>query len=312
LDILLAVFPVFLLIALGAVLRRYGFLNQGFIDSANSLVYYILLPALLINELSAAEFRSAFSATLVIGAYAAILITFGFAFAAARALKIGPSETGSFVQGTVRANFAYVGLPIVFNVMGQAGMSKAGIFLGFGVIWLNALSILALILPHGLGKEKGIETALRILRQVATNPTILACTAGIALSLLALPVPAIARKTMSLLAAATLPLSLLCLGGSFSLERARRGFGIAALAALLKLVVVTGLALAFYRWMGVGGDDLRVGIIMLGCPTAVVTYVLASQLMGDIDLAGTIVITSTAASAVTITGWLFLLRAMGW
>lgn len=311
-DILLSVFPVFLLIALGAVLRRYGFLNQGFIDSANSLVYYILLPALLINELSAAEFRSAFSLTLVVGAYAAILLTFGIAFALALALKIGPSETGSFVQGTVRANFAYVGLPIVFNVMGQAGLSKAGILLGFGVIWLNALSILALILPHGLGKEKGIETALRILRQVVTNPTILACTAGIALSLLSLPVPAIARKTMSLLAAATLPLSLLCLGGSFSIERARRGFGLAALAALLKLVVVTGLALAFYRWMGVGGDDLRVGVIMLGCPTAVVTYVLASQLMGDIDLAGTIVITSTAASAVTITGWLFLLRAMGW
>ncbi|MEW6720228.1 MAG: AEC family transporter [Thermodesulfobacteriota bacterium] len=311
-DILLSVIPVFLLIALGAVLRRYGFLNQGFIDSANSLVYYILLPALLINELSAAEFRSAFSGTLVIGAYAAILLTFGLAFTLARALGIGPSETGSFVQGTVRANFAYVGLPIVFNVMGQAGLSKAGILLGFGVIWLNALSILALILPHGLGKEKGIETALRILRQVATNPTILACTAGIAFSVLSLPVPAIARKTMSLMAAATLPLSLLCLGGSFSLARARRGFGLAALAALLKLVVVTGLALAFYRWMGVGGDDLRVGVILLGCPTAVVTYVLASQLMGDIDLAGTIVITSTAASAFTITGWLFLLRAMGW
>jgi hypothetical protein len=51
---------------------------------------------------------------------------------------------------------------------------------------------------------------------------------------------------------------------------------------------------------------------MLGCPTAVVTYVMAARLRGDTDLAGTIVIVSTAASAVTITGWLFLLRFMGW
>jgi predicted permease len=50
---------------------------------------------------------------------------------------------------------------------------------------------------------------------------------------------------------------------------------------------------------------------MLGCPTAVVTYVMAARLRGDTDLAGTIVIVSTAASVLTITGWLFALRALG-
>jgi predicted permease len=127
-----------------------------------------------------------------------------------------------------------------------------------------------------------------------------------------LPVPALVRRTLQLVSPATLPLSLLCLGGAFSLERARRGFALASLAAFLKLVFLTGVGLALYRWMGVGGTDLRIGMIMLGCPTAVVTYVMASQLSGDADLAGSIVITSTAASAVTITGWLFALRALGW
>jgi len=40
--------------------------------------------------------------------------------------------------------------------------------------------------------------------------------------------------------------------------------------------------------------------------------VMAARLRGDTDLAGTIVIVSTAASAITITGWLFALRALGW
>jgi predicted permease len=57
---------------------------------------------------------------------------------------------------------------------------------------------------------------------------------------------------------------------------------------------------------------MRIGTIMLGCPTAVVTYVMAARLQGDTDLAGTIVIVSTVASAVTITGWLFLIQFMGW
>jgi len=311
-DILQSVFPVFLLIAVGAVLRRYRFLDEGFIDAANALVYYLLLPALLFQEISSTEFREAFSGSLVIGGYVATLATFFLAWALSGALGVGPAERGSFVQGAVRANLAYVGLPVVFNAVGQAGLRKAGIFLGFIVPLLNALAVVALMVPHGTGKGKGPETAARVLRQVATNPIILACVAGIAWSLLKLPLPGMARRTLQMLTPATLPLSLLCLGGAFSFERARRGVSLASLSAFLKLVVLTGTGLALYRWMGLSGDDLRIGAIMLGCPTAVVTYVMAAQLSGDTDLAGTIVLVSTAASAFTITAWLFLLRALGW
>ena len=197
--------------------------------------------------------------------------------------------------------------------MGHAGLRKAGIFLGLIVPLLNGLSIVALMAPHGAGKGEGIATtASRIAREIATNPIILACLAGIAWSVLKLPLPGMVDRTFRLLTPATLPLSLLCLGGSFSFERARKGFAVAALAAFLKGGVLTGIGIALYRWMGLSGDDLRIGAIMLGCPTAVVTYVMAARLRGDTDLAGTIVIVSTAASAVTITGWLFLLRFMGW
>jgi predicted permease len=311
-DILQSVIPVFLVVAVGAILRRYRFLDEAFIDAANALVYYLLLPALLFHEVSATEFRDAFSGPLVIGGYAATLATFLVAGVVSGVLRIGPAERGSFVQGSVRANLAYVGLPVVFNAVGQAGLRKAGIFLGFIVPLLNALAVIALMVPHGGGKGKGLETAGRILRQLAVNPIILACVAGIAWSLLKLPVPAMARRTLQMLTPATLPLSLLCLGGSFSFERARRGVPLASLSAFLKLVVLTGTGIGLYRWMGLSGDDLRIGAIMLGCPTAVVTYVMAAQLSGDTDLAGTIVLVSTAASAFTITAWLFLLRALGW
>jgi predicted permease len=313
LDIVQSVIPVFLILALGVALRRYRFLGESFIDAANNLVYYLLLPLLLFYEVGTTNFLNSFSGSLVIGAYAASFAVFLLAFALSRLLGIGPGETGAFVQGSMRANLAYMGLPVVFNALGQAGLSRAGIFLGFVVPVINALSVIALMVPHGAGKEEGIAaTGWRILRQVASNPLILGCMAGIAWSLLKLPFPLLIRRTLFLLTPATLPLALLCLGGSFSFERARKGFRLAALAAFLKVIVVTGLALAIYRWMGVSGTDLRIGVIMLGCPTGVITYILATQLQGDADLAGTIVIVSTVASAFTMTGWLFLLRAMGW
>ena len=140
------------MVAAGVVLRRYRILDGGFIDAANSLVYYILLPALLFHEIGGTDFRQAFSGPLVAGGYAATLATFLLAFLASRALGLGPSEAGTFVQGSFRANLAYVGLPIVFNAVGPAGLRKAGIFLGLIVPLLNGLSIVALMTPHGAGK----------------------------------------------------------------------------------------------------------------------------------------------------------------
>ena len=301
------------MVAVGIVLRRYRFLDEGFIDKANSLVYYILLPVLLFHEIGGTDFRQAFSGPLVVGGYAATLATFLLAFLVARALGLGPSETGVFVQGSFRANLAYVGLPIVFNAVGPEGLRKAGILLGMIVPLLNGLSIVALMTPHGAGKGEGIgTTASRIARQIVTNPIILACLAGIAWSVLKLSFPGMIDRTFRILTPATLPVALLCLGGSFSFERARKGIAVASLATFLKGGVLTGIGIALYRWMGVSGEDLRIGAIMLGCPAAVVTYVMAARLRGDTDLAGTIIIVSTVASAATITGWLFLIRYMGW
>ena len=312
-DILQSVFPVFLVIAIGAAARRYRFIDEPFVQTANSLVYYLLLPALLFHEIGTSDFRQSFSGPLVIGGYVATIAVFLLAFPLSRRLGLSPGERGAFIQGSFRANLAYVGLPIVFSAVGGEGLRKAGIFLGFIVPLLNTLAILALLLPHKAGKSsEGWKSARQIALQIATNPIILSCFAGIAWSLFRIPLPGLLGKTLAILSSATLPLSLLCLGGSFSFERARSGFRTAATAAALKIVLLTGIGIAAYRWLGLGGDDLRIGAIMLGCPTAVVTYVMASQLKGDPDLAATIVIVSTAASAFTITGWLYYLRIMGW
>jgi hypothetical protein len=312
-DILQSVFPVFLVIAIGAAARRYRFIDDPFVQTANSLVYYLLLPALLFHEIGTSDFRQSFSGPLVIGGYVATLAVFLLAFPLSRRLGLSPGERGAFIQGSFRANLAYVGLPIVFSAVGGEGLRKAGIFLGFIVPLLNTLAILALLLPHKAGKSsEGWKSARQIALQIAANPILLSCFAGIAWSLFRIPLSGLLGKTLAILSSATLPLSLLCLGGSFSFERARSGVRTAATAAAMKIVLLTGIGIAAYRWLGLGGDDLRIGAIMLGCPTAVVTYVMASQLKGDPDLAATIVIVSTAASAFTITGWLFFLRVMGW
>jgi predicted permease len=311
-DILQAVLPVFFVIAIGAAARRFRFIEEPFIDTANRLVYYLLLPALLFYKIGTSNFREAFNAPLVIGGYAATVATFLIATLLSRNMGITPGERGSFVQGAVRANLAYVGLPVVFSAVGDIGLLKAGILLGFMVPLINSLAIIALVTPNANGKGRARENAAQVAYQLAINPVLLSALFGILWSLFKIPLPALADRTLAILSGTTLPLALLCLGGSFSFERARTGFRLAAIAAGIKILLMTALAVAIYRWLDLAGDDLRVGVIMMGCPTAVVTYVMASQLKGDTNLAGTIIVLSTAASAVTITGWLFLLHVAGW
>src|SRR3546814_18205070 len=62
-----AVFPVFLLILLGLLLRQRGWLADGIWEPAEQLCYFVLLPALLLTSLAQADF-AALAAAAVTGA----------------------------------------------------------------------------------------------------------------------------------------------------------------------------------------------------------------------------------------------------
>ena len=53
--VLLALVPIALLIGLGQVMRRVGFLAEAFWPQAERLAYYVLLPALLLHGLATAR-----------------------------------------------------------------------------------------------------------------------------------------------------------------------------------------------------------------------------------------------------------------
>jgi len=63
--------------------------------------------------------------------------------------------------------------------------------------------------------------------------------------------------------------------------------------------------------LGVTGQDLAIGVLMAGTPAATATYIMAHQMKGDAELAGSIVMMSTLLSAVTYTAALFILRTLG-
>jgi predicted permease len=125
--------------------------------------------------------------------------TFLIATLLSRNMGITPGERGSFVQGAVLANLAYVGLPVVFSAVGDIGLLKAGILLGFMVPLINSLAIIALVTPNANGKGRARENAAQVAYQLAINPVLLSALFGILWSLFKIPLPALADRTLAIL-----------------------------------------------------------------------------------------------------------------
>lgn len=52
-----------------------------------------------------------------------------------------PAHARAFVQGSGHGNVGYIGLPIALYYLGEAGLAKAGVIVGFSMILQNLLSI---------------------------------------------------------------------------------------------------------------------------------------------------------------------------
>ncbi len=308
-DIINIVIPVFSVIALGWLLKRWGLIDAVFLKQTNRLVYYVCLPLLLFYKIGSADFFANFNGRLVIGSILAVTVTFIASYVYSVIRKYPDKARGVFSQGSFRGNIAYMGLAITLNAYGETGLTRAGILMGFLVPFLNLYAILALLWPHrGDGEQRGAGFWLR---QVALNPLILASFLGIVWSFFDLPIPLIFDRSLKIATGMTLPLALLAIGGGFSLEKLRGDLFTAALASVTKTIWLPIFAAGLLSIMGVKGMDLGIGVLIAGTPAATANYIMADQLKGDAELAGTIVMLSTLLSAVTYTVALLILRSHG-
>ncbi len=304
-ETIIIVLPVFLVIGLGTLLKRFRLFDEVFLHQTNKLVYVVFLPMLLFHKIGKADFSSFFNAPLVIGSSLVIVIGFTLSSLYARWRHYPAAIRGSFSQGAFRGNLAYVGLAICLNAYGENGLTSAGILMGFLVPVLNLFAILALLLPQSKtasGDRPGW------LGQLAFNPLIIASFLGIIWSFWKLPLPIIIDRSLSITTGLALPLALLAIGGSFSLQRIKGDIKLAGLASAVKLLLLPFFAYLVLSFLGVTGRDLGIGILMSGTPAATATYIMAHELKGDAELAGSIVMLSTLASALTYTLLLILFK----
>jgi len=289
------VVPIFLLILLGWILRKRGLLSEGFWAPAEWLTYYLLFPALLVATLARADVGGLALLPMALGLWGALLLITGVMLALRPLLGTdGPGFTSLF-QGAVRMN-TYIGLSAAVGLQGEAGLAAAAVAAAVMVPLINLLCVLMLA-RYGRGAR---PTPLGLLREVAQNPLILACLAGIALNLSGLGLPPLLGPMLEILGAAALPLGLLAVGAALRVQ-ALRGLGLpTAVDAAVKLLLLPAVAWGLLTLLGVEGVALFAGVLFTALPTAPSAYILARRLGGAAELMAGLVTAQTLLALVTL------------
>lgn len=299
--------PVFAMLFLGVLLRRLGQIDAAFIHSASALVFNFSLPALLFLAILDADLNSALQPALlgyfVLATLAGFLLAWGWAL-----WRCPRSERGVYVQGAFRGNNGIVGLALAASLYGDYGLSLGGVLGGLVILLYNSLAVLVLEYYNPNGRA----TPWRILGGILRNPLILGVLAAIPFAWWQVALPGWLTTSGQYLAQLSLPLALLCIGGSLSLPALRASSGLALSASLLKMLWLPLLATLGAWLCGFRQAELGILFLFFASPTAAASFVMARAAGANHQLAAAIIVITTLLAVLTTNLGLFVLQWGGW
>ncbi len=304
-----AVIPIFLMMVLGYILYKIGWMDDDFASEMNKFVFLVSLPVLLFHDLAAVDFSEMWDVRFVLFCFVATVVSIGIA-AGVSCLWKDKSIQGEFIQASYRSSAAILGIAFIQNIYGTSGMAPLMIIGSVPLYNVMAVLVLSLFQPGRQGFSR--EMIKRTMKGIVTNPIMIGIVAGLLWSGLRLPLPQILNKALSSVGAVATPMGLMAMGASFEFGRALDKAGPVLTAAFIKLAGLCAVFLPAAVGMGFREEKLAAILVMLGSATTVSSYVMAKNMGHEGILSAGVVMVTTLFSAFTLTGWLYLLRSMGY
>ena len=303
-----ATIPVFLLMVLGLALRKIGWIDEAFASRMNKFVFRVPLPVLLFQDLATVDFYEMWDGRFVLFCFAVTFLGIVIAGLLSLLLKNRRIQ-GEFIQASYRSSAALLGIAFIQNIYGSAGIAPLMIIGSVPLYNIMAVAVLSFFSPERKKLDGG--TVKKTLKGIVTNPIIIGILVGMIWSLLRLPLPEIAAKTVSSIGATATPLGLMAMGASFDFRKALGQKGPALAASFLKLIGFCAVFLPIAAAMGFRQEKLVAILIMQGSATTVSCYVMAKNMNHEGTLTSSVVMLTTLGSAFTVTAWLYILKSLG-
>ena len=264
-----------------------------------SLVYFLMLPALVVSvlweaELGAQSFQTA--AAGIIGIIVGLLLS----VFSCRACNAKPAATGAIVLAAAFPNVTYLGLPVLEATFGNWSRSVAiqyDLFAATPMLFTVGILIAA---HYGHGKST-IHGMLSELRRI---PALWAAVVAVLLNIANVPMPSLLDGLLSLLERGVVPLMLISLGLSLKWDKSQwKTLPSVMPVVLLSLVIIPSVVYPFTGWIGLSGEWRSAVVLEAAMPSMVLGLVLCDRFDLDTSLYATAVTVTTVFSVVTLPLW---------
>ena len=303
-----ATVPIFLMMVLGMVFRKIGWMDVEFAEKMNKFVFLVPLPVLLFSDLATVDFEEVWNIRFVIFCFIvtfiSIAIVSGISF-----LWKDRTIQGEFIQSSYRSSAALLGIAFIQNIYGNAGMAPLMIIGSVPLYNVMAVVVLSFFQPERKALDR--EVWKKTLKGIMTNPIIIGIVAGFVWSALKLPMPTILHKVVSNVGATATPMGLMSMGATFEMKKATSKMKPTLVAVFMKLVGFCAVFLPVAAVLGFRNEELIAILVMLGSATTVSCFVMARNMGHEGTLSSGVIMMTTLLSAFTLTMWLDVLRSFG-
>ena len=304
-----AVAPLFILMVAGYTVRLFHLVSDKFLSEANRFVFRFMIPLMLFQNVRNAFCGDFSNATLIIPALTGVSVVIIISLCIVPLFVKRRGQRGSMIQGIYRSNFMIYGMPLATGMYGQDASQSIALMLGVMTPFYNLIAVIILSIFSETRTQR--ISILQLLKEIAINPLILGCVAGALFGVCNIELPMAVNKPVGELAAAAPPLALLLMGGEFRFKSLNNNLLKVFSATAARLIIVPLVAMLVFIPMGFRTIELSVLLCVFATPTAVSSFIMASNMGCDGELSGQIVVLTTVCSSVTIFLFVFVLRSMG-
>lgn len=298
-NVVMALFPLIILIAMGYIFKRTQFLTDEFWRGAEKLNYLILFPVLLFNNLAYIKLELATITQVLLALFIIIIISALTLWVARAFFHIPITRFGVYVQSQIRFN-TYIGLSIMSLLFGAQGMQMFAMMIALAIPLVNVISVLAFSQGQGLKPTQ-------ILFSLMKNPLILGCVVGIVFNLLQLSLFSGLEQLFKILASMSLPLGLICVGAALQFAELKHDYSRLLLNTLGRLIVMPSLAYLICYVLNLNQFETIILVVFFALPTASASYILTRYFHGDSQLMAGVISLQTLCFAVTFPVLMILL-----
>ena len=303
-----ATIPIFLMMLIGMLFRKLGWMDEVFAAKMNKFVFLVPLPVLLFEQLATVDFSEVWDIKFILFCFVVTAISITISTLISLLWK-DRSVKGEFIQATYRSSAALLGIAFIQNIYGTAGMAPLMIIGSVPLYNIMAVVVLSVFKPGNNSFDKALVK--KTLKGIATNPIIIGIVAGFVWSALKLPMPSILHKTVSSIGATATPMGLMSMGATFEMKKATSKMKPTLVAVFMKLVGFCAIFLPMAALLGFRNEELIAILVMLGSATTVSCFVMARNMGHEGTLSSGVIMMTTLLSAFTLTMWLDVLRSFG-